>query len=165
MINCDEDADCKIVEVALTASKLQDSCTLVVADDTDIFVMLLYHWQTEMNDIFLFQTRSRRTWSIKKCQNEIATIKEHLLFAHAFTGCDTTSAVFAKGKGNFVKLLRKSVNLQNASRVMSNFNSAPDDVGSASLTAFKVFYGGSVQQSLSEIRLAFVLILSICINQ
>ena len=30
--------------------------------------------------------------------------KEHLLFIHAFTGCDTTSAFYNKGKNNFITI-------------------------------------------------------------
>lgn len=53
VINCSGDADCKIVEVALNCSKNENGTTLVISDDTDVAIMLLYHWNETMRDIYL----------------------------------------------------------------------------------------------------------------
>ena len=68
---------------------------VVVADDTDVTVMLLYHWNESMQDIYFHQGRGNKTWSIKKASGIIAK-REHLLFVHAWSGCDTSSSTLVK---------------------------------------------------------------------
>ena len=43
VVNCSADADNKIASIALNCAKQKSGRTLVVADDTDIAVLLLYH--------------------------------------------------------------------------------------------------------------------------
>ena len=152
VINCYTDADSTIVKVALKFAHIRTSRTLVVADDTDIAIMLLYHWKKDMEDIHLLQTCSNRIWSIKTSQLIIQDIKKHLLFIHSWSGCDTTSAIFGKGKGTIVKIMRKSSMLQHASTVITNPRSNQTEVGAASSSAFKILYGGAIQQSLGKTR-------------
>ena len=52
---CEGDADNKIVSTALEVA--QESPVIVVADDTDIAVMLLYHWNSKLSDIYFLQER------------------------------------------------------------------------------------------------------------
>lgn len=150
VVNCDDDADTTIVETAI--DKASDSTVLVVADDTDISILLLYHWRPEMEDILLHQECSGLTWSIQKAQNNCIDIKEHLLFLHAFSGCDTTSAIHRKGKARIVKLLRKSHHFQDASKVISKSDSTSSEIETATKTAFSLLYGGSPQDSLTSLR-------------
>ena len=51
VVTCRDDADTEIVRLAVRRAK--ESAFPVVADDTDVAVMLLYHWQEGMKDIFL----------------------------------------------------------------------------------------------------------------
>ena len=152
VINCDADADSKIVSVAINEASTFSSPVLVVADDTDVAVMLLYHWKQEYNDIYFFQQRTNQVWSIMKSNSEFKDIKGHLLFIHAFSGCDTTSSMFGKGKSNIVKILRKSLPLQQASTTISNILSCQADIETATATAFKVIYRGQSKDSLTKIR-------------
>ena len=114
MINCSGDADSEIVREAIrcASDKTTGAATLVVADDTDVAVMLLYHCQEWMSDIFFLQERSRRAWSMMRSQTDVEDLKEHLLFLHSWSGCDTTSSIFGKGKGSLVNIMRKSPPLQ-----------------------------------------------------
>ena len=50
---CEGDVDNKIVSTALEVA--QESHVIVVADDTDIAVMLLYHWNNKLSDIYFFK--------------------------------------------------------------------------------------------------------------
>ena len=131
-MNCCKDADSEI-NMAEELGPI-----LVAADDTDIVVLLLYHWQESMNDIHVSQTRSCRTLSIRQSQADIADIKSHLLFLHSWSGCDTTSAIYGKGKGGLVKLLKQSQALRHASTVICNPLSIQDEVGDASIVAMKI---------------------------
>ena len=59
---CNGDADTKIVSTALDASK--EKQVMVVADDTDVAVMLIYHWNEELSDIYFHTERGDKCWSI-----------------------------------------------------------------------------------------------------
>ena len=56
--NCDGDADTEIVETAINLSASTRNPIVVVADDTDIIVMLLYHWREEFQEVVFFQERA-----------------------------------------------------------------------------------------------------------
>ena len=79
--------------------------TTVVGEDTDLLILLLYYIYSTSNTDFKHLFRSD-TMKNKK-QNKIHDILKyrgildhelfcHLLFVHAFTGCDTTSAFYEK---------------------------------------------------------------------
>ena len=79
----------------------------VFADDTDISLLLLHHWHGRLFDMTLTSKRSNKSWSIKECNEALpAHIQQIVLFLHAFTGCDTTSAIFGDGKTSAFWLLR-----------------------------------------------------------
>ena len=61
---------------------------MVVADDNDIEIMLLYHWIRELSEIIFNSKKSETVWSIASaCLN--LEDKEHLLFVYAWFGCNT----------------------------------------------------------------------------
>ena len=51
VINCEEDADTAIVRIALD-SVLQKTPVIVIAEDTDVFVMLVHLVSNTMGNIF-----------------------------------------------------------------------------------------------------------------
>ena len=53
-----------------------------------------------MADVYFLQERWSKGWSSRN-----KGIKEHLLFLHSWSGCDTTSAVYGEGKAKLVKAL------------------------------------------------------------
>ena len=98
------DADTVIVERALNYSKY--SKTAVCCDDTDILVILISCYRRILHDIY-FNTERKvkgsegkrsRYWNIQEIVAANTDIKDCLLFGHAWAGCDTTSAIFKKGK-------------------------------------------------------------------
>ena len=97
-INFPGDAHRTIVKTALDMANTGRGHVTIVADDTDITVMLVHHWQSNMSDVYFFQERWNKTWSIKDASSKSENIKQHLLFVHAWSGCDTVSSVFGKGK-------------------------------------------------------------------
>ncbi|KAG1665078.1 hypothetical protein GQR58_019552 [Nymphon striatum] len=147
---CRGDADTKIVSTALEVAN--DSTTIVVADDTDVAVMLLYHWNENISDVFFLQERGKKCWSIRKAQLEVLDFKEHLLFIHAWSGCDSTSAIFGKGKSSFLNLVKKSKIIQLVSETICDYWATQSDVGDASMKAFVELYGGNSASSLKQLR-------------
>ena len=56
---CTEDADTKIAQCALNISEEESKCVNVVADDTDVAVLLLYHWSPTMVDVTFNSEREK----------------------------------------------------------------------------------------------------------
>ena len=82
----------------------------------------------------------------------MADLKKHLLFIHAWSGCDSTSAILGKGKPSFLKLVKKSTVVQSASDTMSDYW-ATKEVGHAAVKIFTELYGGTTESSLRKMRL------------
>ena len=114
--------------------------------------MLLYHYNESMGDIKLFQPHARRAWSVKKCQSDILEVKDHLLFIHSWSDCDTTSSIYGKGKSFAVKKIRQSVQLRDISGVFTSIDSNHAEVKDAAVTAFKLFYSSPVTLPMEKIR-------------
>ena len=89
-------------------------------------------------------------------QESLQDIKDYLLFLHSFSGCDTTSSTFNKGKLAWLKKLRSSLDLKYASTVLTDLDSSFKAVEDASIMAFKVIYGGDTKDSLSRLRLVLL---------
>ena len=79
----------------------------MVADDTDVAVLLLYHWNSSLNDITFTSERSKKSWSVKDCCGELTPkLKSMLLAIHACSGCGITSAIFGVGKAKALKMFK-----------------------------------------------------------
>ena len=88
--------------------------TVVVGDDTDLLVLLLYHTKLQSFDIFFAPEPKKnskcRTWDIKKVKAKLGPlICSHILFLHAMLGCDTTSRLYNVGKGTIKKFKAKTI--------------------------------------------------------
>ena len=80
---------------------------MVVANNTDNAIMLLYHWNGEMSEIIFNSKKTEAALSIPSACSNLEN-KEHLLFVHAWSVCDIVSATFGKGKTSFLKLVNQS---------------------------------------------------------
>ena len=90
VVNCSGDADSTICHTALVLATTGEMEVVLIADETDIFVMLIYHWKSEMKNIIFFQQKMLRGWNIASLFPRLDKVKDHILFVHAMTGCDTT---------------------------------------------------------------------------
>ena len=114
VVECEGDADKTIASKGIEMAKEGKQAT-VVADDTDILVMLVYMWEETMNDLFL-RHEARKSIkkdveiiNIKDVSSKLAIhVKENLLFIHAWGGCDTTSATFGQGKTGMLKFVESN---------------------------------------------------------
>ena len=67
------------------------------AEDADILIMLVHHCSSTNNPLFL--TTSKGSYNVMRIQEALSERQKHyLLFCHAFTGCDTVSAIGGHGK-------------------------------------------------------------------
>ena len=148
------DADCLIVWEALQAAGL--SPTVVVGEDTDLAVLLLYHCKAE-HDIYLTSgsQTNPKVFSIKEGQDKVGKyVCEHILFAHTVSGCDTVPQPFNISKTLPIKRLEKGDRpFCDAAQVFLDPNSNSQDVVTSGEKAFVRMYGGKAEDSLDLLRL------------
>ena len=97
------DADVLIVQTALISAAKKEP--VLVGDDTNLLVILIYHAKNVRYNVF-FRPETRRTSQKGNICCNIPAIRTHLgsvvtnniMFLHAIHGCDTTSGVYGLGK-------------------------------------------------------------------
>ena len=103
-----EKADNIIVQQAIMCAKEQSGARVVVADDTDVFILLLYHYWNERLTCPMFMIspiQQRSLIDIKTTVQAHRTIIPGLPAAHALSGCYTVPTYFEIGKGTVLKNL------------------------------------------------------------
>ena len=159
-----DDADTLIVQTALEYAKLRQP-VIVVANDTDILVLLVYHVHAErenVGDVFMQSEVSSRKLQPKKMLIAIrdvvkalgSDVAESLLVVHAISGCDATSSLFGHGKKSLFRKLTTTPNLRQFLDVISSLHATQDDVISAGLSIMSCIYGGKPTDSLNFLRYA-----------
>ena len=139
------DADTLIVRVALDFAAAAQNVT-VIADDTDVLVLLIYHWHPSMAHVYMKReprgTLEGATISIPVIQQTIgANTVKRLPVVHVISGSDTTSAVYGHGKATAFKKLPVD-SLGNFCDTVSTKTSTPDDVSHAGNKLLVALYGG-----------------------
>ena len=105
----------------------------VVADDTDVLVLLMYHWKHNMANIYFLseanasQKKTMTVWKIRDLNAKAGeTIISHLLFLHAWSGCDTTSATYGQGKTSLLKKIKESNEIKEISLLISQYDATAE---------------------------------------
>ncbi|GBM52384.1 hypothetical protein AVEN_100966-1 [Araneus ventricosus] len=75
-------------------------------------------------------------------------MRDNILFLQAFSGCDTTSALFRQGKKKFINIL-KSTELQKVVNIFRDENACPDDIDEAGQKVFIALRG---EKNSKELR-------------
>ena len=84
VINSDKYTNTKTARCALCVAETGRRVN-VVAVDTDVALLLLYHWKSGMANIEFISERSVATFDVSSLS--------YPLVLHAWTGCDTTSVI------------------------------------------------------------------------
>ena len=128
---------------------------VIVGEDTDLLVLIIGLADRNTNIHMLMpanKDRPARVYSSKQLQSSLGSMSAYILFYHAMTGCDTTSAPFRKGKRlNFAKF-SKNNDLRKRVDVFNNSESSPDDVASAGEAFLMSMYESSSGATLDEMR-------------
>lgn len=151
------DADTLIVQTALSVVPEKNKRLVVVGEDVDLIVLLVALSNSYDSKLCLLKPGKGnvqdRVYDISDVQNSNGLLKKNILFLHAFTGCDSTSAIYQKGKVRAWKLLQKSSQLQAA---IKNFNTKGASQGSifeSGCAAFLQLYGAPAEiTSLNRYR-------------
>ena len=151
------DADTLVVNTALQLASTGHHAT-VVADDTDILVLLVYHWKPSMAPVFMKReprcTFSGHMVSIPLVVNSLGEQSvSRLLTIHALSGCDTTSALYGHGKASTLKKLSTDSGISHLFSIMNSETSSTTDVGQAGSHLVVLLYGGRFGvDSLNHLR-------------
>jgi hypothetical protein len=94
---------------------------------------------------------SQQIYSTKSIIDKTAT--DHILFLHAFSGCDTTSALFNQGKMKFINVLRKNPDLNEIIQVFKNPNADPEIIAKAGERVLLELYSYSNVKSKKSMSL------------
>lgn len=95
-----DDADVLIIETAIDESKLQKT-TVITGEDIDLLVILIGITLSHQQEIFFKKVGKGNVKTeiySSKSFDKYPHSKKQILFLHAISGCDTTSALFRKGK-------------------------------------------------------------------
>ena len=117
----------------------------VVADDTDVLVLLMYHQKQNMASIYFLLEAGKKLkiWRISDLVGQAGPIvTSFLLFLHAWSGCDTTSATFGQGKVGLMKKLKQSKNMQTIAELMMDYNATAEQVEEVGVQLFVIVFGG-----------------------
>ncbi|KAK7088764.1 hypothetical protein V1264_022644 [Littorina saxatilis] len=154
VIHAKADADVQIVLSATHCAR--EKVTAVIAEDTDLLVLLGHHACADAHDILLFSDKqagkSSKFWNIKQLIAALGNVRHLLLFLHAFTGSDTTSRPYGVGKAASMKKLRNNLQLQTLAEVFLQDNATLEDILSAGEKALVLLYNGSSREGLDELR-------------
>ncbi len=102
-----QDADLLIVKTTVQSAEV--NYTILVRDDTNLLILLIYHANLQAKQIFSApeikpNSKTNRVWNIKQLQHDLGEyVCDHILFIHAILGCDTVSQVHGLGKGVALK--------------------------------------------------------------
>ncbi|XP_071642214.1 uncharacterized protein [Temnothorax longispinosus] len=141
----DHDADRLIVTTAI-AESIQHDKVVIVGEDVDLAVLMIGLTPVDRNIHFFKQGRGKTIDVVYSSEGNAAK-KEIILFAHAFTGCDTTSAIFQRGKNSIFHLLKKKPNLLKDIRVFYDFEASGQSIDDAGERLMLALYGASIEDT------------------
>jgi len=117
-----DDADVLIIETAI--NEAVNNITIVVGEDVDLLVILTARALATQEIFFLKpgnKNVERKLYSSQSFDQH-HLIRDKILFLHAFSGCDTTSALSHKGKSSALKLMTKREDLRLATQIFNSQN-------------------------------------------
>lgn len=142
-----------------TAANVADSKNNIIAtDDTVILVLLIHHVGKQRFGVW-FQPNPKRTenrtwtrWDIKVAKLKQGN-KDHIMFAHAILGCDTTSQIFGIGKKTAVEELNSDKHFLQNGKVFMEDTSTKESIVKSGESAIIALYKGTTDQTLNDLRL------------
>jgi hypothetical protein len=145
------DADWLIVSVAMDVAQTANAPVVVVANDTDLLVMMVGQATSSMDLHMLFGRNPLNLYSIGEIQTAFHSVKQHLMFIHAITGCDTVSALYNQGKKKALALFGGDDNW-NCLDVFTGADSSHEDIARVGEVFLLQLYGARQVKSLDKYR-------------
>ncbi|KAK3727209.1 hypothetical protein QZH41_007714 [Actinostola sp. cb2023] len=153
--HAESDADLLIVKTAVEFA--QTRTTILVGDDTDLLILLLFYVDPDGYNLFFIpepKTNSLRyrVWNIKSIQAQLGKeVCRNILFIHAVLGCDTTSRAHEIGKGSALKKFITSAHFREQAEVFNGI-ATKEAIETAGHNALVIFYNEKPRSQLDDIR-------------
>ena len=119
-----------VMIVDTTITKARGQMTVLIGEDTDLLVLLLYHAEMDAKELFFRpeprqrDMTVRKLWDMKKTKTVLGrNVTSSILFVHALLGCDTTSRVHGIGKGIALKKAKTNAQFRQLVGVFNRSNS------------------------------------------
>lgn len=153
MIQAFEDADVLVINTAFSKSPKHDN-VFVVGEDIDLLVLLNALPSSSKHNVFFLKSGRGKATDVFYSSNSFRYIfSKDLLFLHAFSGCDTTSAVFGHGKNHFCTVIDKHPELQAKTKAFLDSDASLDELKKAGEEFLIFLYGGKpAGQNLEQLR-------------
>lgn len=137
------DADVLIVNSAIELSH-QDKNVILIGEDTDLLVILAV--LSDPNRSITFRKPGKgfkpdTDYISNQIQNALGNLRDHVLFLHAVTGCDTTSAPYRQGKKKAFKLLKQNAALRNTVNIFNSSTASHEEIATAGEDFMLKLYG------------------------
>ncbi len=142
------DADLLIVQTAIVADNRTTKSTVLVADDTDILILLCLYTHPTTTNIYLKIMELAVLINILGLQ-----VCNNVLFAHAILGCDITSHIYGQRKGDALKLMYTNQVFQEQANVFCDPDSTTTDVTVAGEKAIVTIYKSLLCDTLDFLKL------------
>ena len=146
-----EEADIIIVQQVLKCVGEAQSIS-VISDDTDLFVLLLHHYQMAGLEVPLnteSPSKERAILHIKLTHAKHKEIVMNLLPAHAISGCDTVACYLGIDKGRVIKHLKEGCDLS----AIGNVDAPLQQVRDQATRFISACYGLKDSTDMSHTRL------------
>src|SRR5277367_2962592 len=117
--------------------------------------MLVARCEEGKNLTVLHQTTNKvpgKIFNVSEIQRNLGTRKDCLLFCHAVSGCDTTCAIFGKGKKKAWKLFEKTPELRDCAVVFNTLSATKEEVIAAGERFVIKLYSNEKFASLDQLR-------------
>ncbi|GBL66802.1 hypothetical protein AVEN_251691-1, partial [Araneus ventricosus] len=147
-----EDADLTIVNTAISVAPQYDYVR-VVGEDIDLLVLLIALASTHSNVFFQKCGRGKTPDSYYSTTSFNHKFSNELLFIHAISGYDITSALFGHGENKFNSLFLKHEELLNRAATFLNPQATTEQVTASGENVLVALYGRDpATQNLDELR-------------
>ena len=124
-------------QLQLLKARYGDSVT-VVANDTDILILLLHHFVVSMADIYIHMATTKQAPVRRICIQKLSSIlgkraTSQLLVIHAISGCDTTSSLYGRGKAGVFRTITTRPEIYPLTAIIGSHDAAKEDIVAAGL--------------------------------
>ena len=146
-----EEADVIIIQQVVHLAETGKKTINVIADDTDVFVLLAHFYrerQLTCNLVMTGTSATRSSVDIKATVETHADIIGDLLPAHVLSGCDTVSYLWGIGKGTVVKILKSKKTL----RKLGNLEEQMPNVMCEATKFIAACYGFPLEDNMTSLR-------------
>ncbi|GBN81406.1 hypothetical protein AVEN_107699-1 [Araneus ventricosus] len=136
------DADTYIVRCGLEKA-ISHPTVAIIGEDVDLIMILISLKPAESDIYFMKPGKGKveaKIFSTRKLQKELS-FAQTILLLHAFSGCDTASAIYRKSKASTVNLYKNQLSqMKNNADIFYNPSSTSDAISQADEKMFLAIY-------------------------